>query len=473
MSESMEQLYTERMNRYVTALRNEMPDRVPVRPFVAEFTARYAGYTCQQVTHDYRLAFAAARKCAADFDWDAVVGNMVYVWTGLTEAIGLTYYGVPGIDVPTDTGFQYHEPAEGRAFMHPDEYDALIDDPTGFLYNVWLPRVTRDVRAPGEPATYRNNLSFVKGAMAMASYFNAFGEQGARLRSESGTPGAIAGILKAPFDIIADKLRGYLGLTMDMYERPEKVLAACEALAPHLANVALATSDPAGLVPIGFWMHRGCVPFIRPDQFDSHYWPTLKPVIEELWRNGKQTLFYAEGNWNAHLDSFKELPDRSIVLHIDRTDIHEAHRKLGPKFCLSGGVPNTLLSFGTQEEVRECCRGIIDGVAREGGYVLDSSAIMQNDTAPDNLRAMTEFAREYGVYSTGHSRPATPPAADAPPHEGARPQPGRVAPGVCIPWETKQREIESITGDGELVRTLWEEIDAMGSMYIWQILLSF
>jgi len=48
----MEQLYAERLNRYVTAMRNEKPDRVPIRPFVAEATGNHAGYTCQQMTHD-------------------------------------------------------------------------------------------------------------------------------------------------------------------------------------------------------------------------------------------------------------------------------------------------------------------------------------------------------------------------------------------------------------------------------------
>ena len=106
------------------------------------FTARYAGYSCQEVAHDYHKAFLAARRCAADFDWDAVVANMVYVWTGLTQAMGTNYYGVPGIDVPPDKGFQYREPKEENAFMREDEYDELIDDPTAFLYNKWLPRIS-------------------------------------------------------------------------------------------------------------------------------------------------------------------------------------------------------------------------------------------------------------------------------------------------------------------------------------------
>jgi len=473
--------YAQRLSRYVTAMQNEQPDRVPIRPFVAEFAAKYAGYTCQDVTHDFEQAFAAVRKCAADFDWDAVVGNMVYVWTGLTQAIGLKYYGVPGIDLPPDVGFQYVEPPEEHAYMKADEYDALIDDPTAFLYNVWLPRVSNDVVPIGEPITYRNNLSFVKGGMAMLQYFSAFGTQNARLRSECGTVSAIAGILKAPFDILADKLRGYVGLTKDMFTQPDKVLAACEALLPHLLHVALTSADPDKQVPVGFWMHRGCVPFVTPTQFDSHYWPTLKPIIEELWARGHQTLFYAEGDWNYHLDRFAELPDRSIVYHADKGDIFEVYRKLGHKFCLSGGIPNYVLAYGTPRDVRARCKQVIDGVARDGGYIMDASAIIQNDARVENMQAMTEFTREYGVYSSGSSEPPGAakehpgvPAAD---REGTQNTPGRseprVKPGVCMPWEDKHTELPTITGDADLVRRVWEDIDALGNMYIWHVLVSF
>jgi len=397
-SPDMERVYADRLERYVTAMRNEKPDRIPIRPFAAEFAAKYAGYTCQEVTHDFEKAFAAARKCAADFDWDAVVGNMVYVWTGLTQAIGLKYYAAPGIDIPPDTGFQYLEPPEEQAFMQPDEYDPLIEDPTGFLFNVWLPRVSADVVPTGEPTSYRHNLSFLKGGMAMMSYFNAFGTQNARLRAESGTVSAIAGILKAPLDILADKLRGYVGLSMDLFERRDKVLAACEALMPHLTHVALSGADPEKQVPIAIWMHRGCVPFVSFEQFENIYWATLKPIIQEIWARGHQVLFYAEGDWNVHLKSFAELPDASIIYHADKGDVFEIHRVIGHKFCISGGIPNFLLGYRSPEDVRDYCKKVIDGVARDGGYIMDASAIIQNDARVENIKAMTEFTREYGVY---------------------------------------------------------------------------
>jgi len=476
-----EQLYQQRLSRYLTAMRNEKPDCIPIRPFVAEFTAKYAGMTCQEVTHDYNLAFKAVRKCASDFDWDSVVSNMVYVWTGLVQAIGLKYYGIPGIDVPPDNGFQYLEPKEDKSFMKESEYDELIDDPTAFLYNVWLPRVSDNISPMHSPTSYRNNLALVKGGMAMLDYFNSFVSQNNLLRTECGTIPAISGILKAPFDIIGDKLRGYLGLTMDMITQPKKVLKACEALMPHLYFMAHSTSDQKKQLPIGFWMHRGCIPFISEGEFESHYWPTLKPIIEELWKNGHQTLFYAEGNWDHHLKHFNELPEKSIIYHIDKGDIFETNQILGNKFCLSGGIPNTLLSLGTPDEIRHCCKKVIDHVAHDGGYIMDASSIIQNDATVENMRILTDFTREYGVYSDGtaplldiNAQNSSPSVIDYYPDFGMNPCINfKINPGSCIPWSEKKKEIPSISGDEELLKRIWEDVDYFGYMFIWQCLLSF
>ncbi|MCC6145064.1 MAG: hypothetical protein IT368_14760 [Candidatus Hydrogenedentes bacterium] len=469
-----DQLYEARLRRYVAAMHNKKPDRVPLRPFLAEFTAVYAGYTCQQVTHDYPQALAAARQTAAAFDFDAVVGNMVYVWTGLTQAIGLKYYGVPGIHVGANVGFQYLEPPEDASFMNADEYDALIADPTGFLFNTWLPRVCTEVVPPGTPATLRNNLSFLKGGMAMMEYFGALGAQGAQLRSQ-GMPSAIAGILKAPLDILGDKLRGYMGLMQDLFNQPEKVRAACEALAPHLAHIALTSSDLEYNVPCTIWMHRGGVPFVRPEDFENCYWPTLRPILDELWQNGHQVLLYGEGDWSAHLERFAELPDASIIFHCDRTPVQKAQAVLGDRFCLSGGLPNNLLAYGTPEQVRDKCKELIDIAGRDGGYVMDASAIVQNDGRIDNIAAMVETTREYGVYGGEPDDAAInlAPPSNPPQHAGISKTKTARSAGVCFPWEEKRQEIASISGDEALVRRIWEQVDSLGHTYIWHLLVSF
>ena len=228
-------------------------------------------------------------------------------------------------------------------------------------------------------------------------------------------------------------------------------------------------------------MHRGCVPFISYKHFDSHYWSTLRPIIEEFWKHGHQTLFYAEGKWGAHLDAFLELPERSIVYHCDRDDVFQVGRKLGHRFALSGGVPNVMLSWGQPGEVRDFCKRVIDEVAPDGGYIMDAGAIMQDDTSSENLRVLTDTTREYGVYP-GVTGPlsATPPSevpgsvADRAGLKGLSGFPGPgPRPGVCLPWEEKARELPPITGDPDLVRRVWEQVDGLGNMFIWQMLLSF
>jgi len=46
-------------------------------------------------------------------------------------------------------------------------------------------------------------------------------------------------------------------------------------------------------------------------------------------------------------------------------------------------------------------------------------------------------------------------------------------PGVCIPWQEKLQELPEIKGDAALAQQVWENVDALGYVYIWQVLLSF
>jgi hypothetical protein len=356
------------------------------------------------------------------------------------------------------------QPSDGATPAWTNEL--LPTPPVRFLYQVWLPRVSTEVGAEGEGAAYRGRLALVKSAMAMLAYFTDFGPQVERMRTETGTVSAISGMLKAPLDILADKLRGYVGLAMDLMEIPDKVLAACQALAPHLERVAVSGLDPSHYTPIPIWMHRGCVPFISRRHFETIYWATLKPIFEAIWARGNQVLMYAEGNWDAHLEAFNELPAGSMIYHVDRGNIHTAARVLGGKFCLSGGIPNDLLAYGTPEAVKARCKEVIDAAACQGGYIMDAGAILQNDAAPENIRAMTDFTHEYGVY--GGSPSSAPPSV---------PEPAVAAPsgspGVCIPWETKMAELPALVGDARLARQVWEDVEGFAYTYIWHLLLSF
>ena len=128
-------------------------------------------------------------------------------------------------------------------------------------------------------------------------------------------------------------------------------------------------------------------------------------------------------------------------------------------------------ALNTPDKVRDYCKKVIDGVAQDGGYIMDAAAIMQDVVKPENMRAMTDFTREYGVYDSGASKPAAPPNT-----VGEKPKyPSLISDmaGVCTPWEEKRKELPELTGDPDLVERIWKETDAMGNMFIWQCLVSF
>lgn len=82
-----------------------------------------------------------------------------------------------------------------------------------------------------------------EGGHGDVELFVGFGSQAQRLRQECGTVSAIAGILKTPLDILGDKLRCYVGLTMNLHERPQQVVRACEARYWSVSGLLLMTAD--------------------------------------------------------------------------------------------------------------------------------------------------------------------------------------------------------------------------------------
>jgi hypothetical protein len=42
-----------------------------------------------------------------------------------------------------------------------------------------------------------------------------------------------------------------------------------------------------------------------------------------------------------------------------------------------------------------------------------------------------------------------------------------------MPWEQKLKELPPLTGDAELARRVWNSVEGLGNMFIWQVLLSF
>jgi uroporphyrinogen-III decarboxylase len=214
---------------------------------------------------------------------------------------------------------------------------------------------------------------------------------------EAGFPSIWGGMSGAPFDLIGDMLRGTKGIMMDMYQRPEKLQAAMERITPIVINDAIKRADASGCPVIFMPLHKGPGGFMSGKQFETFYWPTFKKVMMGLIEEGLVPLPFAEGDYMPRLEIIKDMPKGKVVWYFEVMDMGRAKKVLGNRACIAGNLPVSVLCTGTPQEVKEGCRKLIETCAPGGGYILTGSATM-NEGKPENLRAMMEAAKEYGVY---------------------------------------------------------------------------
>jgi uroporphyrinogen-III decarboxylase len=75
----------------------------------------------------------------------------------------------------------------------------------------------------------------------------------------------------------------------------------------------------------------------------------------------------------------------------------KAKEILGNHMCLQGNVPCSLLQTGTPQDVRDYCQNLIDVVGKGGGFIMAPRSSI-DEVKPENLKAMIDFTKEYGVY---------------------------------------------------------------------------
>jgi len=82
-------------------------------------------------------------------------------------------------------------------------------------------------------------------------------------------------------------------------------------------------------------------------------------------------------------------------------DTKELKRQFGKDLTFYGGGVDTqrILPRGTPAEVRDEVRRRIDDLAPGGGFIFNTVHNIQADVPPENIVAMWEAVREYGVYA--------------------------------------------------------------------------
>jgi uroporphyrinogen-III decarboxylase len=301
-------------------------------------------------------------------------------------------------------------------YMKADEYDIFLEDVTDYCLRYYLPRSVGALAPfshfPPTPFILGMAARFLMPAVMpeVRKAYQAiidYGEETAkwmgpimqfdREATEAGYPSMFGGQSHAPFDILADTMRGTKGIILDMYRQPEKLLAAIEKVTPMNIAVGIDGANMSGRPIVFFALHKGDDTFMSSAQYEKFYWPTFRKVILGLIDEGLVPLLFAEGRYDNRLEIIKDLPRGKVIWHFDRTDMFRAKKILGDNACIAGNVPASLLCTGTPKAVKEYCRKLIEVCGEGGGFILTGGASIDKGD-PDNLRAMTEAVMEYGAY---------------------------------------------------------------------------
>jgi hypothetical protein len=451
MTDEIKRLFDERLGRYQAAIALEKTDRMPIATGSNYFAEVYSGNTKQQTIYDSEKWLRAEEAFLRDFPEVDVLRNN-RIWAPLYDAVGCRTYKLPGRDLPPRTQFQFVE----EEYMKADEYDVLINSPVEFMMDRLLPRILGEL---AEPGSLRARFALLKGGMAQVMMSQIMRNRSAYLEQKYGMPQPMTGFFLAPFDVLADVLRGLKGILLDIYRRPEKVVEACEVLVDEMVNLALVTADPLKRYPIFVPTHKAC--FLSPKQFETFYWPSFKKTLERIIEAGYTVRAYLEGNWGPYWHHLLELPKGKVLCDIDtQGDIFRAKAEIGHHQCLAGGIPDSLFILGTPEEMRARVKLLCEKLGRDGGLIINGGCNIPYDTKPANYRAMIDAIIEYGTYDRSIR-----PAPRTPQPDAAKPP---VRPKMITPWEVRCAELGGVMGDEELIRKPWEMLESMGYAWIWQ-----
>ena len=369
--------------RIAAAIKLEKIDRGPVSPLAMYFCAHANGVSTATFLQDMELQTKLTEKTFDDMGgrdaWYFVPGSL----NAKTLRLGWPLeVKVPGEDLPADAPLPQLNEKEA---MTVEDYDALIAEG----YDTWFPRYLQRLYPHldaatlfGKTSTNRANLqTFVR-----------------KWQSERDVPLLQGVALFHPAEILSFA-RGFYQFSLDMRRRPEKVLQAIESIGEPVLVRAIKACKALGIDSawVGGW--RTGATFISDKQLETFCMPVYKKYVEALVSEGITPLLHFDANWTPFLRYLLEFPAKKCIFAPDQmTDLFEAKKILGDHMCLFGNVSPQVLALGTVDETVAECRELIDVVGKGGGFILGSGREVPYNARPENVRAMVETAKSYGVY---------------------------------------------------------------------------
>jgi len=140
---------------------------------------------------------------------------------------------------------------------------------------------------------------------------------------------------------------------------------------------------------------------ISPELFNEYVAPRLKKMADLAHSYDIKLLLHTCGNVEPLIPGIIESGiDILDPIQPESMDPLNIKKKYGKNICLRGGISvQSILTYGTQDEVINETRRIIEALKPGGGYIFSPGhPVLQDDIPVENILAMYETAYQYGFY---------------------------------------------------------------------------
>jgi hypothetical protein len=238
-------------------------------------------------------------------------------------------------------------------------------------------------------------------ARAYGAYKNITGAQAVvygKMTAKYGyAPGFITNQpIEAPFDFLADQLRGFKAITMDIRRIPDKVKAACEAITPMMVRLATPPVLRPGMIT---FIPLHLAPFINMKQFETLYWPTFEQTIVELDKKGIACNLFVEQDWTRYCEFLERLP-KSTCMFMEAGDPKRFTETVGKDHVFGGFYDPTITLARSKEECIDEAKKLLDTCMKSDHFyfTFDKSVIDMKSVDVPKLQAVLEWLSVHGKY---------------------------------------------------------------------------
>lgn len=232
-------------------------------------------------------------------------------------------------------------------------------------------------------------------------------EEAARKMSEETEYAIMANVIASIFEF-SWYLRGYMRFFEDVILNPEMISALLEMMGEYQRALMGEVLDRIGpylsVVMTGSDLGTQRAPVMSPEAYKKLVWPEYKKLWDLIKNKTGAKIFYH--SCGSLYPMIPYLIEGGVdILHpiqplaAEMGDRERLKNEFGKQLTFWGGFDQQhVLPHGTPEEVREETKRLLDAFMPGGGFVFAAGHNIQIDVPPENVIALFDTVREYGVY---------------------------------------------------------------------------